>query len=155
MCTNNYSIRRNWLNSVPTEIMRKRKRKKIMKDTKKYVVEIPLKLPSLNDWLKEINANRYGGNDLKQRVQNEIALYIMDLPRLNRVTIDFIWQEGNKRRDLDNISSSKKFILDALVKYGKLKDDNRKNVCAFTDSFTYGDDWKVTLVIQEVEDDTN
>ena len=121
-----------------------------MKNTKRYVVEIPLKLPSLNDWLKEINANRYGGNDMKQRVQNEIAPYIMDLPRLNRITIDFIWQEGNKRRDLDNIATSKKFILDALVKYGKLKDDNRKNVCGFTDSFCYGSEFKVTLNIEEV-----
>lgn len=155
MCTNNYSIRRNWLNSVPTEIMRKRKRKKIMKDTKKYVVEIPLKLPSLNTWINKNRYNRYAGNTMKQETQNLIAPYLMELPKLHKVKIDFTWQEGNKRRDYDNVCFAKKFILDTLVKIGKLKDDNRKNVCAFTDSFTYGDDWKVTLVIQEVEDDTN
>ena len=43
-----------------------------------------------------------------------------------------------------------KYILDALVEVGKLKDDNRKYVCGFSDSFYYGKDWKVVLKIQEV-----
>ena len=53
------------------------------------------------------------------------------------IKIHFTWVEGNKRRDLDNCAFAKKFILDAMVKYGKLKDDNRNYVYAFTDSFEY------------------
>lgn len=65
------------------------------------------------------------------------------------VQIHFHWVESNKRRDLDNICFAKKFILDALVKSGKLKDDNRKFVTAFRDTFEYGKESKVVLYISE------
>lgn len=87
---------------------------------------------------------------MKKDIQKDISIYLKDLPQLNHVKIDFEWYEGNKRRDLDNICSAKKYILDALVEVGKLKDDNRKYVCGFSDSFYYGKDWKVVLNITEV-----
>ena len=37
-----------------------------------------------------------------------------------------------------------------MVKCGKLKDDNRKCVTGFTDSFEYGSETKVILDIKEV-----
>jgi Holliday junction resolvase RusA-like endonuclease len=135
--------------------MKKRKKKKIMKVTKSYVVEIPLKLPSLNEWINKNRYCKFTANDMKKDIQKDIIPFIIMLPELKHVRINFNWYEGNKRRDLDNICSSKKFILDALVDAGKLKDDNRKYVCGFTDSFYYGKDWKVVLEIQEVEDDSN
>lgn len=116
-------------------------------------VEIPMKLPSLNEYIKSINGNRYGGNNFKQKYQQEISYYICSLPKLeNPVKIHFHWIEGNKKRDLDNICFAKKFILDTLVNFGKLKDDNRKCVTGFMDSFEYGSEWKVILEIEEVED---
>jgi len=63
------------------------------------------------------------------------------------IKIKFTWIESNKRRDLDNISFAKKFILDALVKYGKLTDDNRNYVYGFIDEFEYGKETKVILEI--------
>lgn len=133
----------------------KEREKKSMRSTKKYVVEIPLKLPSLNEYICACRYNRYAGAKMKKDVQNDIAPYLYKIPKLTKVKIDFTWIEGNKRRDLDNISFSKKFILDTLVVMGKLKDDNRNNVCAFTDTFTYGKEWKVILHIKEIEDDSN
>lgn len=119
-------------------------------------VEIPLKLPSLNEYVDKCRYNKYAGNHYKQKIQRDIFPYIKDIPRFRKpVKIDFRWYEGDKRRDLDNICFSKKFILDALVKYGKLKNDNRKNVCGFSDSFYYGDKWKVILEIKEIIDDNN
>lgn len=116
------------------------------------IIEIPLKLPSLNEVINVNRYNRYAGNNLKQNTQALIYPYIKDIPRLEKpVRIDFHWYEGNKRRDLDNICSAKKFILDALVQYGKLKDDNRKNVCGFSDSFYYDNEFKVILDIKEIE----
>ncbi len=81
---------------------------------------------------------------------------MVDVPKLKRVTIHFHWTEENKRRDLDNVAFAKKFILDALVSLGKLENDNRKNVCGFTDTFGYGEHASVYLEIheQEVEDDS-
>ena len=113
-------------------------------------VEIPLKLPSLNEYINVCRYNRYAGNQMKRRVQNDISIYLCTLPKLKRVKIDFEWFEGNKKRDLDNICFAKKFILDTLVSLGKLEDDNRKNVCGFSDSFYYGKEWKVVLNIKEI-----
>ena len=114
-------------------------------------IEIPLKMPSINEFINQCRYNKYAGNNYKQNVQAEIYPYIKNMPKLEKpVKIDFHWYEGNRKRDLDNVSYAKKFILDALVKYGKLKDDNRKNVCAFTDNFYYTkNEWKVVLDIQE------
>lgn len=122
-----------------------------MNTLKSYVVEIPLKLPSLNEYINACRYNRYAGNNMKQKVQKDISIYLNKLPKLNKVRITFKWYEGNKKRDLDNICFAKKFILDSLVNLGKLKDDNRKNVCGFTDEFYYCNEWKVILEIQEVE----
>ena len=78
----------------------------------------------------------------------------MKLPRFEKpIKITFTWIEANKKRDLDNVAFAKKFILDAMVKYKKLKDDNRKFVTGFTDKFMYSKENKVILDIEEVEDD--
>lgn len=114
------------------------------------IVEIPLKLPSLNEYINRCRYNKYSANNYKQKIEANIFPYISNIPKLEKpVKIDFHWIEGNKKRDLDNICFAKKFILDALVKYGKLKDDNRKNVYAFTDRFSYSKEWKVILEITE------
>lgn len=44
----------------------------------------------------------------------------------------------------------KKFILDSMVKAGKLKDDNRNYVVGFKDDFKYDETSKVILEIEEV-----
>lgn len=118
-------------------------------------IEIPLKLPSLNEYINQCRYNRYAGNTMKQKVQKDISIYLIKLPKLKRVKIDFEWYEANKKRDLDNICFAKKFILDTLVSLGKLENDNRKNVCGFSDSFYYSDTWKVVLKIKEIEGEKN
>lgn len=119
-----------------------------------YLVEIPLKLPSCNDYINACRANRYAGAKMKSEIEEQIAWYVKSLPKFNKpVKIRFHWIEGNKRRDLDGTAFGKKFILDTLVKCGVLQDDNRKCVTAFTDTFSYGKEFKVILYIQEVTDD--
>lgn len=115
------------------------------------IVEIPFKLPSLNDYINVCRQNKYQAADYKKRIENQISLFLGRVPKYeNPVAIHFHWVEGNKRRDLDNVAFAKKFILDALVKSGKLKDDNRKCVTAFSDTFSYGKGSKVILDIQEL-----
>lgn len=118
---------------------------------KKITVEIPLKLPSLNDYTKLCRTNGKYANKIKQNLEQQIGLFLMKVPRFdNPVKINFTWVEADKRRDLDNICFAKKFILDAMVKFKKLKDDNRKCVTGFTDTFVYGDKNKVILEIEEI-----
>lgn len=116
-----------------------------------YKVEIPLKLPSLNDYINACRINRYAGATMKKNIENDIALFINKLPKFDKpIKINFTWVESNKKRDLDNICFAKKFILDTMVKCGKMKDDNRNYVVGFTDDFSYAKENKVILNIQEV-----
>ncbi len=124
---------------------------------RQWEVVIPIKVPSLNEYIGACRTNYHKANHMKHQYQAEIGTYISHLPKMKRpVVIDFLWTEKNKRRDFDNISSlGRKFILDALVASGKLPDDNRRYVRGFSDSFELGKDYKVTLTIKEVEDDGN
>ena len=123
---------------------------------KEYVdkIEIPFRLPSLNEYIKAskvIKGKWNAGNQMKQDVQDDIMIFLNKLPTYTKpINIHFHWIEENKRRDLDNVCFAKKFILDAMVKAGKLKDDNRNCVSGFTDTFEYGKESKVILEIKEV-----
>lgn len=117
------------------------------------IYKINMKLPSLNEYVNACRKNRFAGADMKRRIEAKIALFLQDMPTYEKpVKIHFTWIEGNKRRDLDNVCFAKKFILDAMVKNGKLKDDNRRHVTAFTDSFEYGEETSVLLQIEEVKE---
>lgn len=116
-----------------------------------YVIEIPVKLPSLNDYIRVCRSNKFGANSLKQKIEKQIGFYISPLPTFTKpIKIDFLWVEETKRRDYDNIAFAKKFILDSLQKNGKLPNDNRKWVKGFSDRFEYGDQ-KVIITIREVK----
>lgn len=114
-------------------------------------VEINEKLPSCNDYIRICRSNKLAAARFKKETEQLIGWYILSLPKFkNPVKIHFHWVEGSERRDLDNVCFSKKFILDALVKYHKLQDDNRKNVYAFTDTFEYKKG--TTKVVLEIEE---
>lgn len=117
-------------------------------------VEINMKLPSLNEYVNVCRTNPYKASKFKKNLEDDISIFIARLPRFTKpVRLHFHWIEGNKRRDLDNVAFAKKFILDALVKNGKLIDDNHNYVVAFTDTFSYGKETKVLLEIEEATDD--
>lgn len=114
-------------------------------------IEIPFRLPSLNQYINECRKNRYAGAGMKKKIEKDIGCYINLLPQYeNPVKIHFHWVEENKRRDFDNICWAKKFILDSMVKAGKLKDDNRNYVVGFEDTFEYAKTSKVILEIEEI-----
>lgn len=114
-------------------------------------IEIPMKLPSLNNYINECRKNRFAGSTMKKQVQSDIGWYINKLPTFDRpIKIHFTWMEANRKRDLDNVAFGKKFILDAMQECGKLENDNRRWVTGFTDSFEYGKEYKVILEIEEV-----
>ena len=96
---------------------------------------IEQKLPSLNEVIGSNRANRMMGAKLKRQVQNDILTYIRlsclngDLvPQKKRCTVSITWHEKTMRRDVDNIQSAQKFVLDAMVEGGILEDDSRRYV---------------------------
>ena len=120
-----------------------------------YKVTIPMRLPSLNEYINACRTNKYMANALKKKTQESIGWYLRRLPTFkNPVRIKFIWvSKKGDRRDLDNIGFAKKFILDALQECGKLQNDNSKYVVGFIDEFTYGATYEVRLEIEEITND--
>lgn len=113
-------------------------------------LEIPYRFLSFNQYINECRRNRYAGARLKKQIESDIVWYIRQLPVFEKpIKIHFHWIEENKRRDLDNVFYAKKFILDTMVKCGKLADDNRNFVKGFTDTIAYDDESKVILYISE------
>lgn len=62
------------------------------------------------------------------------------------VYVDFIWFEDTRKRDVDNIISAKKYILDVLQKSGILPNDNRNWVINVRD--TVVDDIENKVLVQ-------
>ena len=119
-----------------------------------YKTEIDMKLPSFNEYINLCRANKFMASQYKAKIEKQIIYFLLKLPKFKKpIKINFTWVEGNKRRDLDNVCFAKKFILDAMVKSGKITDDNSKYVYAFTDTFEYADKSKVILEIKELEDE--
>lgn len=119
-----------------------------------YKVTIPMKLPSLNEYISACKIQRgtwNKGNSMKQNTQAEMIYYLRKLPKFEKpINITFRWiSEKGDRRDLDNIAFAKKFILDALQQCGRLQNDNRHFVTGFMDKFEYGKQYAVILEIEE------
>ncbi len=93
----------------------------------------------LNTYIKALNAHYHSGNAIKQ--QETDYVYIMCLQqKLKSITqypvvVNFEWYCANERKDIDNVSFAKKFILDGMVKAGVLQNDSRRFVKGFTDQF--------------------
>lgn len=95
-------------------------------------------LTSLNQYISALNRNRFVGAKIKRDETNRVAqeCFVQKLSVwTDPVHIDFHWYMKNDRKDLDNVSFSKKFVLDGLVQGGILFDDSHKWVRGFTDSF--------------------
>ena len=129
--------------------------KSLSQNLEKVTCKIDMKLPSLNDYINACRSNKFIAATMKKNYEDKIGLFIMNLPKFKHpIRVHFIWVEDNKRRDLDNVAFAKKFILDSLVKFKKIKNDNRRNVIGFTDSFKYAKKACVILIIREVVPET-
>lgn len=113
--------------------------------------EIPMRLPGLNEYTRANRGNKYHAAKMKQDAEAGIGLFVNRLPKIDKpVIIWFEWVEKDNRRDYDNIDFAKKFVLDALVRCGKLKDDNRQFVKGSVGTVSTGPDYKVILHIKTV-----
>lgn len=117
----------------------------------------PGKLPSLNEFISACNKNPKAGGRMKLEDQNRVEWFIRSQLRGVRikkpVIMVYTWYEPNRKRDLDNISSyGRKVIQDALVHCGVIHNDGWKQILGFSDRF-YVDrkEPRVEVVIMEDE----
>ncbi|MDE6875340.1 MAG: hypothetical protein K2P87_12875 [Lachnospiraceae bacterium] len=122
-----------------------------------YLLKIPGTLNNLNDYIAAERTNRHKGAKMKADNGNTVAAAIrqcMGGVRIGKpVYMEYTWVEPNKRRDMDNISSfGRKVIQDALVQCGVLRDDGWKYVAGFSDRFAVDrENPRVEVLIREVE----
>lgn len=90
------------------------------------------RLDGLNEFIKANRTNKYQGNTMKQRNEKAVLLAIRaaKLKPIEKypVELQIAWFEPNKRRDCDNVTFGIKYIQDALVTAGILKDDSQKYI---------------------------
>lgn len=92
---------------------------------------ISQRLPGLNDVIKVNRRNQYAGANLKKEIDESIMWQIQsyDLDPITRpCEVIIYFYEMNHRRDVDNIQSATKFIMDALTKTRIIVDDSPRYV---------------------------
>lgn len=123
-----------------------------------YKLVIEGRLSGLNDYQYKCRSHWSKGNELKRHEIGVVSAYILTQLRNThiekKVRVHYTWYEKNKMRDLDNISSfGRKVIQDALVEMGILKDDGWEYVVGFTDTFAIDkENPRIEVLIEEVGD---
>ncbi len=121
-----------------------------------YLLTIPGTLNNLNDYITAERTNRHKGARMKASNESIVVAAVWQCMRGIRIDkpvfMEYTWVEKNRRRDLDNISSfGRKVIQDALVAAGVLKDDGWKYVVGFSDRFQVDkDNPRIEVKIREV-----
>lgn len=111
--------------------------------------------PTLNEYIKAINSNRFVGNSMKHTYTDVAYAHGVSKPSYRGkikkpAVVAFEWHYTG-RHDLDNIAFAKKFILDGLQKAGVIANDNQKCIVGFQDKFIKDSTDYVNVTIKEVE----
>lgn len=122
-----------------------------------YLLTVHASLNNLNDYISAERASRYKGADMKARNETLVKIAIKQQLRGLRIEtpvyMEYRWYEKNRRRDLDNISSfGRKVIQDSLVQTHVLQNDGWKEIIGFSDDFFVdADNPRIEVLIREVE----
>lgn len=122
-----------------------------------YKFVIDQRLPGLNELIHANRTNKYRGSKLKKDTDDMISLYILNAvnngklkPIQGACTVSFDWCEKTKKRDVDNIQSSQKFVLDALQKTGIIPNDSQRYVQQTSHRVLHTDSDYVIVTLTEV-----
>ena len=94
-------------------------------------------LTDLNTYINNERRNRFLGAKIKKENTENIIWQTKNHKPIKNypVMVNFHWYMPNKKKDPDNISFAKKFILDGLVANNILEDDGQKQIKGFSDNF--------------------
>jgi hypothetical protein len=115
---------------------------------------IPISLCSLNEYINAERTNKHIAAKIKKNQTFIVSQYTkhykkefqgLKLP----LKLKFTWVLKDKKKDLDNVCFSKKFVLDGLVNSGCLENDGQKQINAFEDVIKYGNQEIIEIEIFE------
>ena len=101
----------------------------------KNLLIIPGELPDLNATVKKSKSHWSKYSEEKRAWTVGIALIAKRLPKMQRVSLKFMWYMKDKRKDPDNFVFAKKHIIDGLVKAGVIPNDGWNEIASFSDSW--------------------
>ncbi len=119
-----------------------------------YLLKIPGTLPGLNEYIRTERGNKYGASKMKSNAEKIIIFAagkcLRGVKIEKPVRLEYTWYD-NTRRDYDNVAFAHKFVQDALVDADVLKDDGRKFVTGFSDTFVdVKDNPRIEVLIKEI-----
>ena len=125
----------------------------IQNSLKTQILTLDFKLPSLNDYVEACRTHWSKGASFKKKIERDI-IFEAKASKIQRITgpcvVYIDYQEKNKMRDVDNVYSANKYVLDALVTAGVLENDNPKCVRDVKNSIGYGSDYKITIKLEKI-----
>lgn len=81
---------------------------------------------TLNEYIDLERVDKYAAAGKKREETEAVAWQVkaQKIPAFEKITkIVFIWKHKNRRKDLDNVEFSQKFIRDGLVSAGVVRND--------------------------------
>jgi hypothetical protein len=111
------------------------------------------RFPNMNDYTNACRSHWSKGAEDKKTWTDTVVweAKAAKLKPMERAHISFTWIEKNMKRDPDNISAAKKFILDGLQAAGVLPGDGWKCIIGLADEFKKGDRYGVVVVLDDQE----
>ncbi len=91
-------------------------------------------LVSVNNWLPMHYIQK---NNVKQAYHKVAEEWIKTLPKYTKLTAHYtLYFKGNRKKDIDNYTFPlHKFLMDAMVEYGAIDDDNYDYVTGMSTTF--------------------
>lgn len=91
---------------------------------------IPGSLPSLNEYIESERSNRFAAAKMKKDSTELCSHYArgLDIVKDKQYDVEICWYTVNAKIDSDNVNFGIKFILDGVVKAGKLDGDSYKYI---------------------------
>ena len=110
-------------------------------------------LMTLNEYTRLNRTAFVVGAKAKKEQQDIIHWYLLSArlaPIEGAIHAEFYWTLKNRRKDIDNVAFAQKFIFDALVENGTLKDDSQKYLKGFSHYFEIGKEDSVKVILKEI-----
>jgi len=107
--------------------------------------------PTLNEQINEARTHWAKSATTKKKWTSKIARLSAPLPKFqNEVWLEFWYSINNFGRDPDNISASRKYLMDGLVAAGVIRDDNLTIIQSpILEWFVPGEVDQVTITISD------